>query len=213
MSQNVHENPFTDPSLQDGEEIVYCKEINFKICVNGKEEVSKPLIIKMFTKVDQFGSLEKVRFEISQQADIFFLYHVAYDPEGFEKLRSEEKLKTEFNEFPEVMADILDKAAAGKNEYFVVFDKQDNGDYSLNIVMPLKFKDVPIFSLSFTQADDGLIRNQIQYRYNIVQYELRKTRLETSNFIDALKLRDPSQMKAFQHNKSPRAETKSPKKT
>ena len=205
--QNQPENPFTDPSIQDGETIVYCKEINFKV-VRNDEEISKPFIIKIFTLLDDENTLKRVRFEISEQADIFFLYQVEYDDESFEKLKSKEKLKTEFSEFPEIMADILDKTAAGKNEYFVEFSHQQN-TYDLNIVMPLKFKDVPIFSLEFTQADETLIKNQIQYRYNIVQYEIRKTRIETSNFIDALKLRET---KAKPNQRSPKTIPKSPRK-
>ena len=213
-------DPFADPSIKEGENLIYSKEINFQIDYEGSEMERKPLIIKMITKRDDDDNLETVRFEISQQADIFFLYEVEYDVDSFDQLRNKEKLRTKFEEFPPTMEEILDKAAAGKDEYYVVFQSTRSGKYNLNICMPLKYKDVQIFSLEFHQSDEDLVRDQIQYRYNIVQFELRKTRIETSNFIDVLKLRDPSKYKAFKaannksksERKSPRPETKSAKK-
>lgn len=183
------EDPLQDPSLKPGEKIEYSKEINFKYHTNSSNNIEvRPTNIKIFTKKDKYDKLQTIRFEISQQENIFFLYSVEYDEDSFETLKDKENLKTLFEDFPKVMMEILSKAALEKDEYNVEFDSPNNDILQLNIVMPLKFKDVPIFSLDFHEEDDSLIEKQVQYRYNVVQYELRKTRIEITNFIDTLGL-------------------------
>ncbi|EAY05016.1 hypothetical protein TVAG_416590 [Trichomonas vaginalis G3] len=187
------EDPLQDPSLKPGEKLIYSKEINFKFHNKAENEIQlRPTIIKIFTFRDDDDKLETIRFEISQQENVFFLYSVEYDEESFETLKNKESLKISFEDFPTIMIEILNKAALEKDEYNVEFEIPTNDLLQLNIVMPLKFKDVPIFSLDFQEEDDALIEKQVQYRYNVVQYELRKTRIEISNFIDTLGLSKPS---------------------
>lgn len=192
MSGHNLEDPFRDPSIKNGEEISYCKEIEFAFKKEGSMEIlTHPIIIKMITHTLNNRTLNTVRFEISAQSDIFFLYQVEYSEESFNVLKDMQRLKVRFDEFPEIMAEILDKASAGRKEFFVEFETTTNRKYLLNIVMPMRFKDVPIFSIEFHRAPEDLIHDQVQYRYNLVQYELRKTRIEVNNFIEALKLEQP----------------------
>lgn len=185
MSGENTDDPFVDPSIREGEEIAYCKEIVFDFAKDKKETQKILTIMKILTKTDEDGKLISARLELSMQSNVFFLYQAHFEANDYEELKKSERLKIEFDEFPCVLAEIFDKT--GIDTDFLVQFETTNDTYLLKIKMPMRFKIVDIFAIKFKKASEELVHDSVQYRYNMVQYELRKTNIEIKNFLDVIR--------------------------
>jgi hypothetical protein len=195
-SQRRFENGLCDPSLKDGGEIVFDEEIPLEIRSGDGTDESELIVIRFKIIVhEDDGVLQQVRLEITSDSDLFFLYESTFTTQDYAELQARQKLKIDFGEFPHVLRDILAQNSGGKGEFSVVFVQDARSHGILSFQQNLKLKSVEIFALEFVPASDELVRDQIQYRYNLARSKLKIAKADLDDLYAMLKIKNPSVLK------------------
>ena len=187
-----------DPSVRDGGRVYFDKEIPLQVFPEQDQEEPEVIITRM--KIILFRNdqeLETVRMELTTELDLFFLYEANYNEASFNQLKDEQKLEITFDEFPQLMADILEQYAQNSEEYFVTFKQNNQPSGILLFQQRLRFKSIDIFALEFVPAQDDYVKDQIQYRYNATRADAKAARTELNDLYALLKIKNPNILKTM----------------
>lgn len=188
-----------DPSLQEGGEIIFDSELLLCFITpneqNEQRQSEVPVRFKIIKREGDEG-VEMVRVELSSDSDLFMYYESKFTEAEFEALQEQQDLKISFDKFPDTLTEILSTIGNKSSEFSIEFTtKDDETAGTLKFVQQLKFKNVEIFSLEFTEPKDDFVRNQIQYRFNALQADLKAARSDLSDLCAMLKIKNPSVLK------------------
>ena len=162
-----------DPSLRDGGEILFNKEIPLEVRSCEASESELLLVRFKIIAIGQDGQLAQVRLEISSDADVFFMLESQYTAEDFSKLQQAQQLTIPFEDFPKTLIELVVQNASDPDEFQLVFTRDSETHGVLDFKQQLKFKSVDIFSLEFVPSSDEYVNDQIQYRFNVLRDELK----------------------------------------
>jgi hypothetical protein len=168
-----------DPSLAEGEKIIFEKEI--RLLTHASEEEESIAVVQFRTLVqDDAGTPAQVRFEIFTDADLFFFFESAYAPEDFASMGRDD---LSFNSFPGVVIELLNRSLSEPSDVFVTFTRITDGRAVLKFEQPVKFrsKRTELLVLEFGSVSDDLLRQQIQYRYNAAVANLKVATTQLSD--------------------------------
>ena len=202
MSRERIDNGLLDPSLGDGDEVLFNREIPLEVRAAESAE-SKVLIVRF--KLIGMGDdhrLEQMRIEMSSDTDVFFFFKASFTATDFAELRKAQQLTISFEEFPGMLIDILTQNVAKEDTFQVVFTQDSETHGTLDFCQILKFKRVDIFSLEFVPASQNEIREQIQYRYDMLKSDLKSARAELSDLCSMLKINNPSTLKLMRRTRT-----------
>jgi hypothetical protein len=201
MSGRGVESALYDPSLGEGGECVFDKEIPVEIrSWEGEESEAILVRIKVIIHAED-GGLRQLRIELTSENDVFFLYESTFTAQDYADLQSKQKLKIDFDRFPQVLVNIIAKNVDSKGEFTLAFLQDARNHGVLIFQQNLQFKSVEIFSLEFVPAQDEFVRDQIQFRYNLARSELKAARAELSDLYSMLKIKNPSVLKQMRTNR------------
>jgi hypothetical protein len=137
--------------------------------------------------------VEKVRIELSSDADLFFFFESEYSEANYGELRDAQELTIDFAQFAPTLVEILNSSK--KPEAGFTFAFREDPSPSLSIQQALKFKTVKVFNLAFTGGSDEAVKERIQTRYNEARAEVAAIRADLDGIYSMLKIKNPSILK------------------
>lgn len=189
----VTENYATfDPSILAGYESIFNREINIQFYYPNIDEPDKRIVRIRILEKQEGSSLEEIRMEISSEADISFLLESVIGSEQFSSLQSMNRLRIEFSKFSRSVAELLEKSVTAPTEYEVKFEQREDYGGRLVFMQKLRLRQVEVFSIEFVLADDDLVRNQAQHRFNKLRMELAQKSNEYEQQMQRLEKKNPS---------------------
>ncbi|OHT06479.1 hypothetical protein TRFO_25507 [Tritrichomonas foetus] len=193
-----------DPSTQDGGKVFFDKEIPLEIKPESEEEENEVFLTRVkiiLHENESTGQLENVHLELTTDVDLFFFYEASYNEESYNVLKENQRLEITFDQFPELMKEVLEQYASNSDEYFVTFDRKSDDCCSMLFQQRLRFKCVDIFELEFSPASNDYVHDQIQYRFNLARAEVKSARTELSDLYALLKIKNPNVLKQMRPRK------------
>lgn len=196
-----------DPSI--GELLkIYEEEVPFEIKYEDKnvskdEEKFQKLLCKIFI-TDEMVENINLKIEIANDEDLFFYYTTEINIETFEKIKEDQKLLFDFNNFSDLLIKYLDFCISNEKSYKAILNIQKNKKANMELMENLDCKWAQLLFLTFNGASDELIRKQIIYRYNAMRAikDITQNRINIVNKV--LKDLDPPLIKEVKNeiNKS-----------
>lgn len=184
-----------DPSLCDGAEIAFDNEIPLTIRVDKEEEV-KIVRFKIVVVKNKDDELTQVNIEIMCDSDLFLFFESKFTEDVFEKVKKDQELTIEFQEFAQMVIESLTQNAVSPDKFVLLFTESESGDKGvLEFKQTLKFKAVQIFALEFTPVSNEYLKEQIQYRFNFAKAALKSARTDLNDLYSMLKIKNPNVLK------------------
>ncbi|OHT13379.1 hypothetical protein TRFO_16471 [Tritrichomonas foetus] len=189
---------FNDPSLQGGGEIIFNNEVPVAIkSENDEEEDNATILVRIKIIVVNGGDdvPQHVRLEMLCDSDLFFLYEAEYAQEDFEILKKTEGLTIKFEEFPQLLVEIIEQYITEPDSYSLLFEQQSEEQSTLRFQQQLKFKLIDILALDLKPASEEFVKDSIQYRYNAAKAEIKAAHTELNDLYALLKIKNPTVLK------------------
>jgi hypothetical protein len=161
-----------DPSL--GEELIkiYEEEIPFEIRIEGEELMEKSIFESLLCKIlisDENIEEFHMKIEICSNKDLYFYYTTEMDIKIFEKIKQNQKLTCNFNNFSDLLIKYLDLCISDTKTFLAVLTIKKDKNAKMELFENLQYKFGELISVSFVPASDDIIRKQISYRYNAMR--------------------------------------------
>jgi len=186
-----------DPSLAEGHQAVYDREVPFELRVQdaetGPQEVGTLEAIRCkILALGQEASPQHCRIELTSENDLFFHYVHSVDESGFQRMQERQKLMIDFPEYVSVVVKMLNNCIREPHSYLAVFVMLRDGRARLDFIQNMEYKFVELLSCDFVASDEEKVRQQISFRYNGVKGKLAlmQARLEDINAL--VKVKNPS---------------------
>lgn len=196
---------------------IYDTKIDLKVRVNVENEQQQKYtqiaVFKILVRQSN-DQLECVRFQLSDDEQLNFLYRADYDEQRFEEMKSEQDLDITFEDFPNVVRQIItqytkpeSKASKSYKVSFItgvqdededVDDDQNQDDEprpdicSLIIGQKLEFCTVEIFNIQFAHCDPERIKIISQRRYDEISQKLKEVQTEYKDICKRLQRQAPA---------------------
>ena len=174
-----------DPSLGDELIKIYEEEIPFEIRVEGNELMENSIFETLLCKIlisDETSKQFKTRIEIACDKDLFFYYTYEIDSELFNKIKKEQKLTCNFNDFCDLLVKYFDFCMNDTKKYLAVIQIKKDGNAKMELYENLQYKFGELIQIQLLPASNDIIRKQIVYRYNA----MRATQDMVQNRIDII---------------------------
>lgn len=171
--------------------------------------------------------LESVRFQLSNNKDLDFLYESTYSEEEFNEMKQEQDLEIQFADFPNVIRQLINTCVKqdesdveAKEKQFKVSlkdkdpesqeDDQDEHNeeesspetrYFL-ISQRLDFTSVIIFNLIFKRCEENRVERISQHRYDDLSKKLQAASTEYKDMLKRLQRQAPKILQGFKPNET-----------
>jgi hypothetical protein len=187
-----------DPSLAEGEKIIFEKEIRMLTHVSEEEDVTECVQFRTLVQ-EEDDSFLQVRFEIFTDADLFFFFESAYAPEDFATMGHD---SMSFTTFPNHVIELLERSIADPNDIHLTFTRVTNGRALFKFEQPVKFrsKRIELLVLEFGTLSDELLRQQIQYRFRSAIANLKVATTQLGDLYALLKVKSPGVLSPTKSN-------------
>lgn len=192
--------------LDEGYVPIYVTHVQLKIKKdgeNGIEKYKKDAVFKIFVKQDD-DVLNSVRLQLSDDQRLDFLYEADYGSEEFERLREEQQLEIEFDDFPNVirklMTTIIQQGDDTLNEgdYKIAFKDTDSDGICLIISQKIDICTVEIFRLEFIQITGERVQKIAQSRFDDISKKLKAIEIEYKDTIKRIERQAPKLIHNYQ---------------
>lgn len=208
-----------DPSVKRGYEIVYDDSLSLEFRSYEKAESEARLVrIRILTKKgleedqskksdddDKKAPFDEVRFEMFDDADLFFFAEASFTLADFEQMKVADQLLINFADFPqEVQTMLVEGSKEGGDEGRVKFIEEEDGSGVMEFDEILDLKSVEIFRIKFSISDQEFTQEQAQYRYSRLAFEVARKKALVAEFHRQMQLKNPILLKAISGGKSPR---------
>lgn len=189
--------PLQDPSLADGGEVVFDKEIPLNIRESDDPNAEETRIVrfKIVLIKDEDDGPREVNIEIFCDNDMFMFYSSKYTPDQFDQVKNNQGLTIEFAQFADMVIESLVQNVEKPEEYQMCFTETSETAGLLEFQQKLKFKSVQIFALEFEAVSDEYLKEQIQYRFDVARQGLKEARQELGSVYSMLKIKNPNVIK------------------
>ena len=179
------------------QKIIYERELKFNVLCEGKDnKIHDPKRLESFkirksTTSSNKGGLAQLTIEIYSENDPFFHYRTSIDKQDFDNIRSLNKLRIEFNEYPDYLITIFNKLGEnGKSTGSFTLGLDGGGILELAQILPLK-KDV-IFYRHFVSQDLPVLRKKINADFYKLAGKTTEAEENLLNLIDTIKVKTPT---------------------
>lgn len=205
-------NNNSQADINEGYVVIFVTKLELKLKRDDTEENQKipyETVFKIYVKQNN-DELESVLFELSDDKCLDFLFQSRYNKEKFEELKDEQNLEIEFDDFPNVIRQVItvinkqDPDDKSEGRYKVSFkaneeqEPQDENeeeeaidDRFLIISQYLEFCPVEIFKLTFERCSDELVHQISQSRYDEISQKLKAVQTEYKDILKRLQRQAP----------------------
>lgn len=183
-----------DPSLADGHQVVYDREVPLELRVQdsetGPQEVGTLESIKC--KILALGDdhhPHHCKIELSTESDLFFHYTHSVDERGFRSMQEQQRLMIDFSDYVSMVIKMLNNCIKEPQCFLAVFVMQQDGNARLDFIQNMEYKFVELLTCDFIASTEDVVRQHITYRYNSVKSKLTlmQNRLQDINALVKVK--------------------------
>ncbi|OHT05379.1 hypothetical protein TRFO_05966 [Tritrichomonas foetus] len=160
-----------------------------------QESISKVVNLRLLVK---FGNdLEQVRFEVSDDSDLYYYFESIFDRDQFNQMKEQDQLTIDFEDFPIEVMNLLQDCQNNDSETQVTFvEENDPSDPSkiyatMEFLQILELKAVEIFRIRFTPSDPEFVQDQVQYRFDQITQKLAYKKAYLKEFDNQFKTKNP----------------------
>ncbi|KRX05983.1 hypothetical protein PPERSA_01061 [Pseudocohnilembus persalinus] len=194
-----------DPSLEGGFSISYDREIPIELRL---QDVN--------TQPQDVGTLESIRvkiliqgenlnynvmkIELTSETDLFFNYISIIDEESFQRIKNDQKIKIEFNQFLNMVIKLFNHCHKEPHNFFSVFFMQRDGQARLDFIENMEYKFLEMLTIDFIASPEDIIRQNVTYRYNILKAKMMFVTNRLTDISALIKLKNPSLLVQLQKN-------------
>ncbi|OHT00903.1 hypothetical protein TRFO_32285 [Tritrichomonas foetus] len=207
-----------DPSTQDKEHdengnivkvrpngfsCIFNKELNLEFRnFETQESTSRIVNFRILVKIG--SSLEQIRFEVMDDADLYYFFEAIFDQELFNEMREKDQLTIDFSEFPLEVINLLQDCQKNDSETQITFVEENDEAKSatMEFLQILELKAVEIFKIRFIPSDPLFVQDQVQYRFDQINKQLAYKKAYLTEFDKQIQSKNPILYKAL--TKSPR---------
>ncbi|OHT01761.1 hypothetical protein TRFO_31273 [Tritrichomonas foetus] len=211
--------------INDGYVPIYVTKLVLKLRKEGEEaeeaeKIPKETVFKIFVRQDN-DVLESVRFQISDDKRLNFLYEADYDLDSFQSIKEEQELEIEFDDFPNVIRQLIstiikqgtdelnegdykasfkDRLEDEENEDSENQEEEQDGESKtryLVISQRLEFCSVAIFTLVFHECDNARVEHISQYRYDEISQKLKAVETEYKDIYKRIQRQAPKLLQDY----------------
>jgi hypothetical protein len=162
--------------------------------------------LRIFTHAEN-DVLASVRFQISKDEDLDFLYDVTYNPTSFHDMRARQHIDLNFADFPNVICHHIQNAISEMDlpqtertlKMFLASSPASDRFY-FHIYQKLPFCRVELFKLEFVALPGDRIISIAQARYQELAERLKDLDAELKNLFERAQRTAPSAVKGFKIN-------------
>jgi hypothetical protein len=181
--------PGPDPSQTADTKVIFNKEIQLEFRRYRDESEGDCETRLVWVRI--MSEPTHVRFEIMDDANLYFLVESVVDEEEFDKLRVANELSIEFGGLAEEVTHLLTESAVQGSGMQVTYFDENDGTGSLIITQSLAVKSVEIFKIAFRPASSELIEAHVQYRFQKLGLALYEKKLQLLEFNKTLRSQNP----------------------
>eukprot|EP01015_Nassula_variabilis_P016467 TRINITY_DN2526_c0_g1_i1.p1 TRINITY_DN2526_c0_g1~~TRINITY_DN2526_c0_g1_i1.p1 ORF type:complete len:251 (+),score=49.95 TRINITY_DN2526_c0_g1_i1:63-815(+) len=197
-----------DPTLHDGNKLIFDRELQFHIRFQEKgleaQELSslEPIRVRVLLLGDETNP-QQIKLELSSENDLFFYYqHIANDS-NFKEIKKNQQLHIDFSEYAVVIIKSLNKCEKEPNQFCAIFTIFTDGLGRLEIVQTMEYKDIELIAFDFAANPEEAIRQQITFRYGALKSKLALMEGRLQDIHELVRLKNPSLL--LQMQKVPQA--------
>ena len=156
---------------------------------NEEEEISV-FDLHIAVSIDQTDDqLNAVNIRFTSGDDIRYLFEGEYTEESFEEMKTDQELEIDFNDFPNVLQEVLDKVP---DEYKATIKLHDEGHkVTLALQQELEFCTTDIFTFTLDLASAERIEKVSQERYNELLKQYQQISTQYKDMVKRIKRQDP----------------------
>ncbi|GAW83371.1 hypothetical protein, conserved [Plasmodium gonderi] len=196
-----------DPSLTDGYNACYRKEVPFEIKLEHSSNVPQEIgsleviTIKIFVLGDELNT-KCIKTELTCEADLFFHFTQTVDERTFEAMQTSQKLMINFSEYMEVLIKMFNSCVQDPHSFLAIFTVKQNGKARLDFIKNIEYKFIELLVCEFVQSSEEVIKESISYRYNVMKSKniIMRKRLQDINLL--IKSKNPSLLMQLQKTAS-----------
>ena len=199
-----------DPSLRNNEyEIIFCKSINlefreYRETSDTNESGTKAVWVRVLTKKGDNNKIDEVKFEVMDDADLYYFYESVFDENSFQKMKDEDELLINFQEFPNNVTELLNESDSSDSQTQITFLHEDGPFMTMMFQQILELKAVEIFKLKFVPSKPEFVQDQVQYRYNKIKELLKYKKEFLTEFDRQVQSKNPILAKSLKSPRHPR---------
>jgi hypothetical protein len=168
-----------DPSLVDGFNIIYNKEVPLDIKLEteeGPKDIAsfESINVKVLSDaVNEKADPTRVKVELSWESDLLFHYTSIVDEETFVEMKKKQNLNIGFKEYTNLIEKICENCINLPDVYIGTFTIQkDDGVSQLQFVKSSDFKNLELLMLEFKKSSDEIIQKDMLYRFTYLKSKL-----------------------------------------
>lgn len=199
-----------DPSLRNtGYEMLYCKSINLEFRVysetsESNESGTKAVWVRIFTKKGDNNKISEVRFEVMDDADLYFFYESVFDENTFNEMKDEDQLLINFSEFSNNVTELLNESESSDSQTQITFVQENNNTMTMEFLQILELKAVEIFKIKFIPSNPEFVQDQVQFRYNKIKELLKYKKEFLTEFDRQVQSKNPILARSLKSPRHPR---------
>ena len=141
--------------------------------------------------------LKSVALRFTSGNDIQFLFEAEYDEKAFETLKTDQDLEIDFNDFPNILQEVLEKVPNTYTAKTHQYDKDERSYLRLKIQQDLELCTQDIFTFDLPLATVERIKQVSQDRYNAYRERYQKVWVQYQDMIKRIKRQDPKILTSF----------------
>ena len=167
-----------DPSLIDGFNILYNKEVPLDIKLETNEETKE---IASFELVrfkllsdasNEEGVPQRVKLELSWESDLLFHYTNIVDENSFLDIKKKQKLNIDFPDYCDLVIKICENCIKTPDTYIGELTIQKDGIAKLLFIKGSDFKFLELLLLEFKNSSDEIIKKHMIYRFSYLKSQI-----------------------------------------
>ena len=201
LSPNFYPKEFNDiydldPAKSDGAERLFRASIPIEIRINNdiqdqKVGVVEKIMVSIYRK-EEYGQSLIYRINLLSDSDLFFNYSSEIDTNNYNQVAETNKLQLGLEDFGQAVLKMFNKVVDDPAKYFLMFSMNKGGFGVLEVYQDLQYKYVDLLKLGFACANEGEIRQNISFRYSVVQAKHRYLAEKLKDMTAIIKLKNSS---------------------
>eukprot|EP00708_Paratrimastix_pyriformis_P004247 GAFH01003096.1.p1 GENE.GAFH01003096.1~~GAFH01003096.1.p1 ORF type:complete len:290 (+),score=73.23 GAFH01003096.1:101-871(+) len=193
-----------DPSSEGGWHVIYDRELSFEVrslSTPDQPGAKEPFRVKGLIQGEE-SAPQGVRLEITSETNLWYFFIFQADEAAYKALASEQKLISEFQEFPIILIRMLNGLLRESQTNFAMFFLSDDASRGrLDFIQSImQYKFVELLSLEFRQAAEPELRKQIHYRFALLKTRLAMSQGQLQDLKNLIRLRNPSLLRQISHS-------------